>query len=92
MEAMKQSVQGSGGDQRSHKLYCDLLVVEPDHWTARLRMQAFRLDSNPQELSANGPTARKKLDLPRLMGYLVQEEILRSPGTIEVQVAEIVPG
>jgi hypothetical protein len=88
MKKMKQSVRGQGTP--SHKLYCDLLVVRPDLLDGEVRVRAFRL-VNPKTFGERAKRKEERLNLLRLMGYLVQEEILRSPETIEVQIAEIVP-
>ncbi len=88
MQAMIQSVRGD--DTASHKLYCDLLVVEPDQLDNQVRVRAFRF-VNPKTFGKRSDHKEERLNLLRLLGYLVQEKILRTPDTIEVQIAEIVP-
>ncbi len=88
MQKMRQSVRGQ--ETPSHKLYCDLLVVGPDLLDGEVRVRAFRL-VNPKTFEERAKRKEERLNLLRLMGYLVQEEILRSPETIEVKIAEIVP-
>ncbi len=88
MQKMRQSVRGQ--KTPSHKLYCDLLVVGPDLLDGEVKVRGFRL-VNPKTFGERATRKEERLNLLRLMGYLVEEEILRSPETIEVQIAEIVP-
>lgn len=88
MLAMIHSVKGKG--TASHKLYCDLLVVEPDQLDSQVSVRAFRF-VNPKTFGKRSDRKEERLNLLRLLGYLVQEEILRAPETIEIQIAEIVP-
>jgi len=79
-----------GQETASHKLYCDLLVVEPDQLDGQSRVCAFRF-VNPKTFEKRAERKEERLNLLRLMAYLVQEKILRTPESIEVQIAEIVP-
>lgn len=85
---MRRSVQGSAA--KSFRLYCDLLVVGPDRHTGDVGVRAFRF-VNPKTFGKRAERKETRLNLLRLMAYLVQEKIFRDPETIEVQVAEIVP-
>jgi hypothetical protein len=88
MAEIIRSVKGEA--TASHKLYCDLLVVGPDQLDGKVGVRAFRF-INPKTFSKRAERKSERENLLRLLGYLVQEKILRTPETIKVQIAEIVP-
>jgi hypothetical protein len=85
---MRTSIRGR--EAKPHKLHCDLLVVGPDQQDGEVRVRAFRF-VNPKTFAKRADRKEERLNLLRLMAYLVQEKVFRDPETIEVQMAEIVP-
>jgi hypothetical protein len=88
MRRMRHSVQGTR--IVSHKLDCDLLVVGQDDRRNEVSVRAFRF-VNPKTFTKREKRKEERINLLRLMGYLVQEKIAKNPDAIEVQIAEIVP-
>jgi hypothetical protein len=88
MRRMRHSVRGT--KIVSHKLDCDLLVVGPDHKQNEVSVRAFRF-VNTKTFTKRETRKEERINLLRLLGYLVQEKIATNPYAIEVQIAEIVP-
>jgi hypothetical protein len=71
-------------------LNCNLLVIEPDRLDGKPHAWGIRL-INPKTLASPAQRKQERVNLLRLMAFLVQEKILREPRQIRVAVAEIVP-
>lgn len=71
-------------------LQCNLIVIEPDRRDDRVHAWAIRL-KNPKLMSSPAERKAERTNSLRVLGFLLQEKVFRTPAVVSSCVAEIVP-